>query len=97
MLGARCWVLSRASKCSDLLIHQISELARADVVVLDRADADALQLAHGVADGFEHPAHLPVPPFVDHDRYQRIVSMRGFDALLHRDLAAEATKSPDIR
>jgi hypothetical protein len=83
VLGARCWVLRRASKCGDLLLIEISELAGANVVVLEGADAHAFEAAHGVTDGFKHPAHLPVTPLMDHDRHECVVSMRGFDALLH--------------
>ena len=61
----------------NLVFVQIAELAGADMVVLDRADADALQAADGVTDGLAHPPHLPVAPFVDHHRKDRVRTVAG--------------------
>jgi hypothetical protein len=54
------------------------------VVVFDRPDADTLQAAHGMTDSLEHPPHLAVASFGNHDRHDRFVA----GALL--DLAQDA-------
>jgi hypothetical protein len=68
--AARCFALQRG----DLAAAEITKLARADVFVVDRADPHPLQPNHRMADGFAHPAHLPVPPFVNHQRQQRAIA-----------------------
>ena len=46
---------------------QIPELPRADVVVLDWADANAAQANDGMADRIAHVPHLPVASLANHE------------------------------
>jgi len=77
VLGAWCGVRgagcsARASACcfalerGDFPIVEIAELAWTNVLVVDRTDPHPLQPNYRMADGFAHPAHLPVTPFVNH-------------------------------
>ena len=45
--------------------RQLPPLARLQPAIGDRTDPRPLQRLHRVADGFAHPAHLPVAPFPD--------------------------------
>src|SRR5260370_1132546 len=57
----------RAPKARQLLLIQLAPVADRDLLVHDRPDAHAAEAGEGVADRVEHPAHLPLPSFVQHD------------------------------
>jgi hypothetical protein len=49
----------------DLTRRQVAKLARPDVLVADRPDANAPEPHNRVAYCVAHVAHLAVPPFLD--------------------------------
>jgi len=56
------------------------------VIVLDRPDADALQTAHRMPDGFAHAPYLAVASFVDHHREDRVRTVAAaLDDLMNVD------------
>src|SRR5258708_5840604 len=64
---AELFEFCRAPKARQLLLIQLAPVADRDLLVHDRPDAHAAEAGDGVADRVEHPAHLPLPSFVQHD------------------------------
>ena len=72
-------------------IGQFAPLTGAQMPVLQRSDRDAPQFVDRVADGLEHLAHLPIPPF----RYRD--AQRGvFIVACRRDLHERALRAASV-
>jgi len=63
------------------LLRQLPPVSRWNVRIFDRADLDALEAHHRMADGFEHPADLALTPFVDRQRDDRLLSAAFYNRI----------------
>ncbi len=69
-----CPTASRSAATSSSVSSRTAPSAQA--AELDRAEAHAVQLEHGMPHRREHPAHLPLAPLADRDRSPRSVARR---------------------
>jgi excinuclease ABC subunit C len=82
----------------DFLCIQVAKFTRPNALVRDWTDPHALQPIDGMTDRFAHVAHLPVPPFFDDDRHDRVIPILRVDDIqelhLGRTRAASVNDNP---
>ena len=63
----------RPLQLADFFLVQVAPVSDRNLFIGNRPDARAPETRDRMTDQFEHPAHLTLPPFVQHDLHERLL------------------------